>query len=137
MVRQNVFFLIRSYINPPEKEVVCDEIECPVCGFVFPVSEGECPECGFKLDFDIDSEGGGRPPKPKKEFEKLIKLKSVQKELHDTIHEFAGLPCLVRIEDTGRKTEKGTPIRKWCYERTAHSYSKATLILRMKNTHTR
>ena len=106
---------IRSYINPPEKEVVCDEIECPVCGFVFPVSEGECPECGFKLDFDIDSEGGGRPPKPKKEFEKLIKLKSVQKELHDTIHEFVGLPCLVRIEDTGKKTEKGTPIRKWCY----------------------
>lgn len=106
---------IRSYINPPEKEVVCDEIECPVCGFVFPVSEGECPECGFKLDFDIDGEGGGRPPKPKKEFEKLIKLKSVQKELHDTIYEFAGLPCLVRIEDTGRKTEKGTPIRKWCY----------------------
>lgn len=106
---------IRSYINPPEKEVVSDEIECPVCGFVFPVSEGECPECGFKLDFDVDGEGGGRPPKPKKEFEKLIKLKSVQKELHDTIHEFAGLPCLVRIEDTGRKTEKGTPIRKWCY----------------------
>lgn len=106
---------IRSYINPPEKEVVSDEIECPVCGFVFPASEGECPECGFKLDFDVDGEGGGRPPKPKKEFEKLIKLKSVQKELHDTIHEFAGLPCLVRIEDTGRKTEKGTPIRKWCY----------------------
>lgn len=106
---------IRSYINPPEKKVICDEIECPVCGFVFPVSEGECPECGFKLDFDIDGEGGGRPPKPKKEFEKLIKLKSVQKELHDTIYEFAGLPCLVRIEDTGIKTEKGTPIRKWCY----------------------
>lgn len=107
---------IRSYINPPEKEPqTYDEIECPVCGYVFPISEGECPECGFELDFDLESEGGGRIPKAKKDFDRLIKLKSLQKELHDTIHEFAGLSCLVRIEDTGKRTENGVPIRKWVY----------------------
>lgn len=107
---------IRSYINPPEKEPqTYDEIECPVCGYVFPISEGECPECGFKLDFDLEGEGGGRMPKAKKDFDRLIKLKSLQKELHDTIHEFAGLSCLVRIEDTGKRTENGTLIRKWVY----------------------
>lgn len=109
---------IRSYIAPPEKTIdedEFDEIECPACGFVFPISEGECPECGFKLDFEVEGEGGGGKAKPKKEFERLIKLKSMQKELHDIIHEFAGLPCLVRIEDTGRKFDNGKPIRKWCY----------------------
>lgn len=109
---------IRSYVKRPEvepKEEEFDEIECPACGYVFQISEGECPECGFKLDFKTENECGGGKVKPKKEFERLIKLKSIQKELHDIIYDFVGLPCLVRIEDTGRKTENGKPIRKWCY----------------------
>ena len=108
---------IRSYMPPPQKDEQedFDEIECPVCGFVFPISDGECPECGFKLDIKMDGDGGGRPPKPKKEFERLIKLKSVQKELHDTIYEFAGLPCVIKIEETGNKLENGKPERKWVY----------------------
>lgn len=108
---------IRSYLAPPPKEEQedFDEIECPVCGFVFPIADGECPECGFKLDFEVDGEGGGRPPKPKKEFERLIKLKSVQKELHDTIYEFAGLPCLIRIGETGNLLKDGKPERKWVW----------------------
>lgn len=107
---------IRSYLPPPPKtpQDDFDEIECPACGFVFPISDGECPECGFKLEMDA-GEGGGRPPKPKKEFERLIKLKSLQKELHDVIYEFAGLPCLIKIEETGRKLPNGTPERKWVY----------------------
>lgn len=108
---------IRSYMPPPQKDEPedFDETECPVCGFVFPISDSECPECGFKLDIKMDGDGGGRPPKPKKEFERLIKLKSVQKELHDTIYEFAGLPCVIKIEETGNKLENGKPERKWVY----------------------
>lgn len=107
---------IQSYIPAPKKTTVeeFDEIECPACGFVFNISEKECPECGFILDFKTDEGGGGGKPKNKKDFEKLIKLKSVQSELHDIIYEFAGLPCLVKIEDTGI-TKNGKPIRKWCY----------------------
>lgn len=108
---------IRSYIKAPEKQEDedFDEIECPVCSTVFPIADGECPECGFKLDFEVDGEGGGRPPKAKKEFERLIKLKSVQKELHDTIYAFAGLPCLIKIEETGAKLANGKSERKWVY----------------------
>lgn len=107
---------IRSYVKAPPKQEQddFDEIECPVCSTVFPISDGECPECGFKLDFDVDGEGGGRPSIPKKEFERLIKLKSVQKELHDTIYEFASLPCLIKIAETG-KTINGRPERKWVW----------------------
>lgn len=107
---------IRSYIPAPEKvdKEDFDEIECPICGYVFPISEHECPECGFVLDMKEDGEGGGRPPKSKKEFDRLIKLKSLQKELHDTIHEFAGLPCLVKLEETGNLIGN-RPERKWCY----------------------
>lgn len=107
---------IQSYISAPEKTAIeeFDEIECPACGFVFKIEEKECPECGFILDFNIAEGGGGGKPKNKKDFEKLIKLKSVQKELHDIIYEFAGLPCLVKIEDTGNITND-KPIRKWCY----------------------
>ena len=46
--------------------------------FVFDISEKECPECGFQLDFDDGEGGGGGKPKTKRDFEKLIKLKSVQ-----------------------------------------------------------
>lgn len=108
---------IRSYVAPPPKQEQddFDEIECPVCGFVFPISDGECPECGFKLDFEVDGEGGGRPPKPKKEFERLIKLKSVQKELHDTIYQFAGLACLIKIAETGNVLKDGNRERKWVW----------------------
>ena len=108
---------IRSYVKKPPKEVSedFDEIECPVCGYIFPISEKECPQCGFVLDFDENLEGGGRPPKKKKDFERLIKLKSVQKELHDTIYEFAGLPCLVKLEETGARFKDGSKERKWCY----------------------
>lgn len=108
---------IRSYVKKPPKEVNedFDEIECPVCGYIFPISEKECPQCGFVLDFDENLEGGGRPLKKKKDFERLIKLKSVQKELHDTIYEFAGLPCLVKLEETGARFKDGSKERKWCY----------------------
>lgn len=107
---------IQSYIPAPEKTTVeeFDEIECPACGFVFDISEKECPECGFILDFNIAEGSGGGKPKSKKDFEKLIKLKSVQKELHDVIYEFVGLPCLIKIEETGN-IMNGKPIRKWCY----------------------
>lgn len=107
---------IQSYIPAPEKTVTedFDEIECPACGTVFPISESECPECGFVLDFKNEEGGGGGKPKNKKEFEKLIKLKSVQRELHDLIYEFAGLPCLIKTESTNCPlTNK--QIRKWCY----------------------
>lgn len=107
---------IQSYIPAPDKSVdeEYDQLECPACGFVFDISEKECPECGFKLDFD-DGEGGSQSkPKNKKEFERLIKLKSVQKELHDVIYEFAGLPCLIKIEETG-KLINSRPEKKWCY----------------------
>lgn len=108
---------IRSYVKKPPKEVSedFDEIECPVCGYIFPISEKECPQCGFMLDFDESLEGGGRQPRKKKDFERLIKLKSVQKELHDTIYEFAGLPCLVKLEETGATFKDGSKERKWCY----------------------
>ena len=109
---------IRSYVKKQPKSEDTDdfdEIECPVCGYIFPISEGECPQCGFKLDFDENLEGGGRQPKNKKDFERLIKLKSVQKELHDIIYEFAGLPCLVKLEETGATFKDGSKERKWCY----------------------
>ena len=108
---------IRSYIPAPEKTPMedFDEIECPACGTVFAISEKECPECGFILDFDTGEGGGAGKPKNKKDFEKLIKLKSVQKELHDAIYAFVGLPCLIKVEDTGNITKGGTPVRKWCY----------------------
>lgn len=108
---------IRSYIPaPPEKEKEeYDAIECPACGFVFPITEKVCPECGFELDINLDEENGsGRKPKGKKEFERLIKLKSVQKELHDIIYQFVDLPCLVRIEETGEYINN-RPIKKWVY----------------------
>ncbi len=109
---------IRSYLPKPPKSndnEDYDEIECPVCGFVFPITEKECPQCGFMLDFDEDLEGGGGKPKKKKDFDRLIKLKSLQKELHDTIYEFAGMPCLVKLEKTGRTLKDGSDERKWCY----------------------
>lgn len=107
---------IQSYIPAPEKTEVeeCDEIECPACGFVFDISEKECPECGFQLDFDDGEGGGGGKPKRKRDIEKLIKLKSVQKELHDVIYGFVNLPCLIKIEETGNLVN-GKPERKWCY----------------------
>lgn len=108
---------IRSYIQaPPKKEVEdFDEIECPACGFIFPISDKECPQCGFILDFN---EGEGcvcDRPKNKKEFEKLIKLKSVQQELHDVIYSFADLPCLIKIEKTGNLLSNGREEKKWVY----------------------
>lgn len=109
---------IRSYLPKPPKSNDnddYDEIECPVCGFVFPITEKECPQCGFMLDFDEDLEGGGGKPKKKKDFDRLIKLKSLQKELHDTIYEFAGMPCLVKLEKTGKTLKDGSDERKWCY----------------------
>lgn len=109
---------IRSYLPKPPKSSDnddYDEIECPVCGFVFPITEKECPQCGFMLDFDEDLEGGGGRPKKKKDFDRLIKLKSLQKELHDTIYEFAGMPCLVKLEKTGKTLKDGSDERKWCY----------------------
>ena len=110
---------IREYkFAPPKKEKDddFDEIQCPACGFVFPITEKQCPQCGFTLDFDENLEGSSVGKKrPKKEFEKLIKLKSLQEELHDTIYEFAGLPCLVKLEETGARFKDGTKERKWCY----------------------
>lgn len=110
---------IRSYVKKPPREINdddFDEIQCPACGFVFPITEKECPQCGFMLDFEDNTEGSNDgKKKPKKEFEKLIKLKSIQKELHDTIYEFAGLPCLVKLEETGARFKDGTKERKWCY----------------------
>ena len=109
---------IRSYLPKPPKSNDnddYDEIECPVCGFVFPITEKECPQCGFMLDFDEGLEGGGGKPKKKKDFDRLIKLKSLQKELHDTIYEFAGMPCLVKLEKTGKTLKDGSDERKWCY----------------------
>lgn len=108
---------IRSYIQaPPKKEVEdFDEIECPACGFVFPITEHECPQCGFVLDFKESESCGCDKPKSKKEFEKLIKLKSVQKELHDVIYSFADLPCLIKIEKTGNLLSNGREEKKWVY----------------------
>lgn len=139
---------IRSYIPaPPKKEKeVFDEIECPICSTVFSIASGICPECGFKLELDNDGEGNAKPPKNKKEFEKLIKLKSLQEELHDVIFEFAGLPCLVKLEETGNLIGN-RPERKWCYGyrddgspifKTDKDYNQATnpypLITRAKKT---
>ena len=108
---------IRSYIQaPPKKEVEdFDEIECPVCGFIFPISDKECPQCGFILDFNEGEGCGCNRPKNKKEFEKLIKLKSVQQELHDVIYSFADLPCLIKIEKTGNLLSNGREEKKWVY----------------------
>lgn len=108
---------IRSYIPaPPKREVEdFDEIECPACGTVFPISENQCPECGFILELNEESEGRIEKPKNKKDFERLIKLKSIQQELHDTIFEFANLPCLVKLEETGNVLSSGRMERKWCY----------------------
>lgn len=108
---------IRSYIQaPPKKEVEdFDEIECPVCGFIFPISDKECPQCGFILDFNEGEGCGCDKPKNKKEFEKLIKLKSVQQELHDVIYSFADLPCLIKIEKTGNLLSNGREEKKWVY----------------------
>ena len=39
----------------------------------------------------------------------------MQKELHDTIYEFAGMPCLVKLEKTGKTLKDGSDERKWCY----------------------
>ena len=107
---------IRSYIPAPQKTVQdeFDEIECPACGTVFPITEKECPECGFILDFKNEEGGGSSKPKNKKDFEKLIKLKSVQKELHDVIYEFVGLLCLIKTESTNCPLS-GKQIKKWCY----------------------
>ena len=108
---------IRSYIQaPPKKEMEdFDEIECPVCGFIFPISDKECPQCGFILDFNEGEGCGCNRPKNKKEFEKLIKLKSVQQELHDIIYSFADLPCLIKIEKTGNLLSNGREEKKWVY----------------------
>ena len=108
---------IRSYIQaPPKKEVEdFDEIECPACGFIFPISDKECPQCGFILDFNEGDGCGCNRPKNKKEFEKLIKLKSVQQELHDVIYSFADLPCLIKIEKTGNLLSNGREEKKWVY----------------------
>lgn len=107
---------IQSYLPAPEKqeEECFDEMECPACGFVFKITEKECPECGFILDLAIEDGAGNAKPKSKKEFQRLIKLKSVQRELHDVIYEFAGLPCLIKIEETGNVLN-GKMERKWCY----------------------
>lgn len=108
---------IRSYIPAPIKKEVedFDEIECPVCGFIFPIVDKECPQCGFILDFNDEDGCGCAKPKNKKEFEKLIKLKSVQKELHDTIYAFADKPCLIKIEKTGNLLSNGREEKKWVY----------------------
>lgn len=108
---------IRSYIPaPPKKEMEdFDEIECPVCGFIFPISGKECPQCGFILDFNEGEGCGCDRPKNKKEFEKLIKLKSVQQELHDVVYSFADLPCLIKIEKTGNLLSNGREEKKWVY----------------------
>lgn len=108
---------IRSYIQaPPKKEMEdFDEIECPVCGFIFPISDKECPQCGFILDFNEGEGCGCDRPKNKKEFEKLIKLKSVQQELHDVIYSFVDLPCLIKIEKTGNLLSNGREEKKWVY----------------------
>lgn len=108
---------IRSYVHAPEKQERedFDEIECPACGFVFPISEGECPECGFKLELDIQEGGSNYKPKAKKEFEKLIKLKSLQQELHDVIYEFSGKNCMIKTDYTGNKTPDGRDEKKWVY----------------------
>lgn len=108
---------IRSYIKAPpkkDKEEEYTEIQCPICGTVFKIDEGVCPECGFVLELDEEGEGNVKKPKSKKDFEKLIKLKSVQQELHDIIFEFAGLNCLIKTEETN-SVVNGRLVKKWCY----------------------
>lgn len=115
---------IRAYVPAPPKKLKedFDEIECPVCSFIFPIKAKECPQCGFKLDVGLDGEGEGAAPKTKKEFEKLIKLKSVQQELKDIIYQFAGYQCLIKTAQTG-KTINDIPEKKWVYgERPDGSY---------------
>lgn len=108
---------IREYkFAPPkkDKEEEYTEIQCPICGTVFKIDEGVCPECGFVLELDEEGEGNVKKPKSKKDFEKLIKLKSVQQELHDIIFEFAGLNCLIKTEETN-SVVNGRLVKKWCY----------------------
>lgn|GEM_PF-3282661 len=107
---------IQSYVHAPEKasQEEFDQIECPACGTVFDIAENECPECGYILKVQDDGGSGGGTAKAKKDFERLIKLKSVQRELHDLVHEFVGLPCIIRTEPTG-KMVSGRPEKKWCY----------------------
>lgn len=106
---------IRSYVEAPEKnKETFDEIECPVCHTVFSIKAKECPECGFILDASVESMGGGLSTKSKKEYEKLIKLKSLQTELKETIYQFIGHWCLIKIAETGEMINN-TPEKKWVF----------------------
>ena len=110
---------IRSYETEPKAQKTEKEyagLECPVCHTVFEIKEKKCPQCGFIVDFELENDiGGGGSTKKKKEFEKLIKLKSLQQELKETIYQFSGRVCLIKTAETG-KMINGVPEKKWVYK---------------------
>lgn len=76
----------RYYSFKPVKNNEGKYKQCPECGNIEPVEAKECSICGYSFEYEMEQQASGvSKPKPKKELERLVKIKSMQDELYNSL----------------------------------------------------